>query len=374
MCQKKLQKSLKLFSAMLRDFNIAQQGMRKLRDGSRMAMTENIDFASWFGFQENVVSVAVWPKTVAMPPKRHPSRGKPKYRLRGTRQSANSKPDQHTAAAVFHDHQGTWEAKTRATKKAKKSRELRIAACFGATLAGLATVGVLTSQQIHVSGNVSNNILAQTAVIGFVQPPTAEFADLPAVNLERAPQIMMQAPRNIATTSELPQPTPPTLTTVRAPQPAVLVRAPQLIAAPRQVAPLSRVSQGFTAPEFMIPTPVNAPALPEPFDCRACTPAFPQFGQVMFDVQSSDIDAANVQTLMASLGQYQSTVRKSQIELTTSQVRFYRASDAAAAASLASIYNADLVDLTWFAPADDIAKIDVILANQSTGSGPVDGQ
>ena len=94
----------------------------------------------------------------------------------------------------------------------------------------------------------------------------------------------------------------------------------------------------------------------------------------MFDVQSSDIAAAHVQALMISLGQYQSTIRQSQIEVTTSQVRFYRASDAPAAASLASIYNADLVDLTWFAPADDIAKIDVILAKQDTGSAPADGQ
>lgn len=339
-----------------------------------MAMTENIDFASWFGFQENVVSVAVWPKTVALPPKRHPSRGKPKNRLRGTRQSANSKPDQHTAAAVVHDHKRTWEAKTRATKKAKKSRELRIAASFGATLAGLVTVGFLTAQQIQVSGNVSNNILAQTAVIGFVQPPVADFAGLPAVNLERVPQIMTQAPRNTATPSEPPQPTPPTLTNVRAPQPAILDRAPQLNAAPQQGVRPSRVSQGFAAPEFMVPSALNAPALPEPFDCHPCTPAFPQFGQVMFDVQSSDINSANVQTLMASLEQYQSTIRQSQIELTTSQVRFYRASDAAAATSLASIYNADLVDLTWFAPADDIAKIDVFLAKQDTVSAPDDGQ
>jgi hypothetical protein len=372
--EKKIRENLKLFSGTLRDFRIARQRMRKLKDGSEMVMTENIDFASWFGLRENVVSTAVWPNTVAVLPKRHPSRGKPKYRLRGTRQSASSNPKQHTAAAVDHDHQGTWKVKTRATKKAKKSRELRLAACVSATLAGLATVGVLTAQQGQGSGNVSNNILAQTSVIGLVQTPVTELAGLPAINLERAPQFITQASSGTMTASELPQPTPPRLTTARTPQPVILDRAPQLLAAPLQVARLSFVSQGSPAPEFMVPAEVNVPASPQPFDCRSCAPAFPQFGQVRFDVQSLDIDAANVQTLMASLGQYQSTFRQSQIEVTKSQVRFYRVSDAPAAASLASIYNADLVDLTWFAPADDIAKIDVILAKQNTGSASDAGQ
>jgi len=339
-----------------------------------MVMTENTDFASWFGLRENVVSTAVWPNAVAMPPKRHPSRGKPKYRLRGTRQSASSNQEQHTAAAVDHDHQRTWESKTRASKKAKKSRELRFAVCFSAAFASLVTVGVGTTQQVQVSGTGSSNILALTSVNDLVQAPIVDFAGLPAINLERAPQIMTQAPRSTTNTSELPQPTPPTLTTVRAPQPVILDRAPQLLAAPLQVTRPSFVSQGSPAPKFMVPAEVNVPASPQPFDCRSCAPAFPQFGQVKFDVQSSDIDAANVQRLMASLGQYQSTVRQSQIEVTTSQVRFYRASDAPAAASLASIYNADLVDLTWFAPADDIAKIDVILAKQNTGSASDAGQ
>lgn len=339
-----------------------------------MVMTESIDFASWFGLKENVVSTAVWPKPVATPPKRHPSRGKPKYRLRGTRRSASNHPDQHLAAAVDHDHQGTWEAKTRATKKAKKSRELRLAARVSATLASLATVGVLTAQQVQVFGNVSNNILAQTSVIGLVQTPVIEFAGLPAINLEGAPQFMTRASSGTLAATEVPQPTLPTMTTVRAPQPAILDRAPQLLAAPLQVARPNLVSQGFAAPQFVAPAAMNLPATPEPFECRACTAAFPQFAQVKFDVQSSDLDAANVRTLLASLEEYQSTVRQSQIEITTSQVRFYRARDATAAASLASIYNADLVDLTWFAPADDIAKIDVILANQSTGSALVDGQ
>jgi hypothetical protein len=365
---------LKLFSLPSRNFLIAQQEMRKLRDGSKMLVTENIDFASWFGLRENVVGTAVWPNAVAMPPKRHPSRGKQKYRLRGTRQSTSSNPERDIAAAVVQDHQGTWQAKIRATNKAKKSRELGLAACLSAAFAGLATVGVLTVQHLQVSGNVSSNILEQTSVIGLVQTPVAEFADLPAVNFERAPQIMTRASSGTMTRSELPQPTRPILTTVRAPQPAILDRAPQLLAAPLQVAPPNLVSQAFATPEFLVPAALNAPALPQPFDCRSCAAAFPQFGQVMFDVQSSDIGAANVQALMTSLGQYQSTVRQSQIEVTTSQVRFYRASDAPAAASLASIYNADLVDLTWFAPADDVAKIDVILAKQYTGSGPDDGQ
>ncbi|WP_342069788.1 hypothetical protein [Yoonia algicola] len=357
-----------------REFFIAQQGMRKLRDGSKMVMTENNDFASWFGRRDNVVSTAIWPNFVATPPKRHPSRGKPKYRLRGTRQSTSCKPEWDTAAAVVHDHQGTWQAKTRATKKVKKSRELRLAACFSASLAGLATVGILTAQHVQGSGNGSSIILEQTSVIGLGQTPVAEFAGLPAVNLERAPQMTTQASSSTMTTSGLPLPTPPTLTTVRVPQPVVLDRAPQLLPTPLQIARPNLVSQGFATPELRVPAGLNAPALPQLFDCRSCAPAFPQFGQVMFDVQSSDIGAANVQALMTSLGQYQSTVRQLQIEVTTSQVRFYRASDAPAAASLASIYNADLVDLTWFAPADDIAKIDVILAKEITGSAPDDGQ
>jgi hypothetical protein len=365
---------LKLFSLASRDFLIAQQGMRRLRDGSKMAMTENTDFASWFGRQENVVSTIVWPNFAATPPKRHPSRGKPKYRLRGTRRSTSSKPEWDTAAAVVHDHQGTWQAKICATKNAKKSRELRLAACLSTAFAGFATVGILTAQHLQVSGNGSSNILEQTSVMGSVQTPVAEFAGLPAVNLEPAPQIMTRASSSTMTTSELPQPTPPALTTVQAPQPAVLDRAPQLLPTPLQVGRANLVSQGFATPELRVPAALNAPALPQLFDCRSCGPAFPQFGQVMFDVQSSDIGAANVQALMTSLGQYQSTVRQSQIEVTRSQVRFYRASDAPAAASLAAIYNADLVDLTWFAPADDIAKIDVILAKQNTGPAPADGQ
>ncbi|KQI73039.1 hypothetical protein AN191_03840 [Loktanella sp. 5RATIMAR09] len=365
---------MKLFSLPSRVFIIAQEEMRKLRDGLKMVMTENTDFASWFGLRENVVSTAIWPNAVSMPLKRHPSRRKPKYRLRGTRLSTASKPERHTAEAVVHDHQGTWQAKTRATKKAKKSRELRLAACFSAAFTGFATVGVLTVQQVQVSSNVSSNILEQMPVTGLVQTTVDEFTGLPAVNVERATQIVTRAPSSTMTMSELPQPTPPTLTTDRAPQPAILDRAPQLLAAPLQVARANLVSRGFETPEMLVPAALNAPALPQLFDCRTCAPAFPQFGQVMFDVQSSDIGAANVQALMASLGQYQSTVRQSQIDVTTSQVRFYRPSDAPAAASLAAIYNADLVDLTWFAPADDIAKIDVILAKQNSGSAPDDGQ
>ncbi len=339
-----------------------------------MVMTENTNFASWFGLRESVVSTAVWPNSVATSPKRHPSRGKPKYRLRGTRQSASSNPDQHTAAAVDHDQQGTWLAKTRATIRAKKSCELRFAVCFSAAFASVVIVGIGTTLQVQVSGTRSSNILALTSVNDLLQAPIVDFVGLPAINLERAPQIMTQAPRSTTSTSELLQPTPPILTTLRAPQLTILDRAPQLFAAPLQVARLSFVSQGSPAPEFVVPAEVNVPASPQPFDCRSCAPAFPQFGQVKFDVQSTDIDAANVQTLMASLGQYQNTVRQSQIEVTTSQVRFYRASDAPAAASLASIYNADLVDLTWFAPADDIAKIDVFLTKQNSGSAPDAGQ
>jgi hypothetical protein len=328
-----------------------------------MVLTENVDFTSWLGLRENATGTVIWPKTVMTSPKRHPSRGKVNYLLRGASQSASRKPLKQIAGV--QDHRATWRAKTIAAKKTKKSRELRIAAGFSAAVAGLAIAGVLTFQLGQVPSYQAGGMVVQTSIIGLGQAPIAEFADMPIFNLDGTPRIQTQAPGVVISQDNVLSLRSPAQTTSRTPQPAIMDRAPLWFAAPSQIDSYNVVARALAAPEIVIPSPVITPELSQPFACSSCAPAFPQFGQVKFDVQSTDPDAAYVQNLMASLAQYQSTVRQSQIEVATSQVRFYRASDAPAAASLAALYNADLVDLTWFAPADDIAKIDVILAKRS---------
>lgn len=337
-----------------------------------MVLTENTAFASWFGLRENATNAVVWPTTLAQSPQRHPSRRKGQYRLRGANRSANPKPSQNTAPT--QDHRAVWQAKTTAAKKAKRSRELRIIGCFSAAIAGLATVGVLTFQQGQIPTNQASSITVQTSVVGPAQTPLADLAALPVHNFNVAPQIPTQPDNAVMTANDMFPPMVPEQTTSRPSQPAIMDRAPRSFTAPSQIARPRLDSRVYPAPEIAPPTAANAPQLPQPFVCTSCVPAFPQFGQVMFDVQSSDIAAASVQNLMAALAKYQSTVRQSRIEIATSQVRFYRARDAQAAASLASLYGAELVDLTWFAPTEDIAKIDVILARQSPALASGNGQ
>ncbi|WP_211095467.1 hypothetical protein [Yoonia sediminilitoris] len=141
-------------------------------------------------------------------------------------------------------------------------------------------------------------------------------------------------------------------------------RAPTLTVpkTPRNSLAVSQVMTDAYVP-MTRPSMLQQAAPSMPFICKDCRPTFPSFGQVTFAVQSSSEGSYVVADMMRNVRPDSFELRPSEIAITSNQVRFYRARDAVAAGQLADRYGASLVDLTWFAPKDEIARIDVLVAD-----------
>lgn len=315
-------------------------------------------------------SEPVWPRTLVSPIKRSPPRAKIEYRARPTLKPSLVGPAQQ----VTIDHRSIWIAHT--ADVAKRKRLHKQCAMMIVSIA-IASVGVLLAgavvlpHQAPVSIDIARNTAtAQTSVPTLVSAIDINLGPtLPTAPARASTPNTFQTVLRIPT-SEL----SPEILVMGLPQPmGIMERAPMTLRSPRVPSSPKITIASHVPPRIMKLAVLTSPQVEGVFDCQACSPAFPQFESVIFEVQASDITATRVQEIMAALAPYQSNLRPSAIAIASSQVRFYRVQDAQAAAALASLYNAELVDLTWFSPQTEIAKIDVLIARQNTSAADADG-
>jgi hypothetical protein len=180
-------------------------------------------------------------------------------------------------------------------------------------------------------------------------------------NLGRAPSVPMTPPNLVAEPVEQRSPEarqlpPPPLLSETAPG---LGQAPEVLDVPAVIAMTSR------APATTLPARPAQPVALSPFVCVTCNRTIPAFDGVSFAVQTNDAASATTTQLVAALVEYDVDLRTSTIPFPSSEVRYYRAQDAAPARALAGQYDARLVDLTWIASQSGTPRIDIILAGSS---------
>ena len=307
-----------------------------------------------FGFSSTAPVVPVWPRYASNPPVRHPSRNKLRYRPRGTTALTVVSLRDAKAPKFVKNHQAAWQAQTATAARARRKTVVIWAGMAVASVAILSGGYAIVPQTTPTGEFAASDLLTTAPAMETVPQAPAPRAPVVAAAIDKGlqlpapPSLSPQEPR-VMTQAPL---APPTPTPTQVP---TLDRQPNIIATASAPAALFTQSQD------------------DPFVCAFCASAFPQFGQVSFDVQTTDTNAPQVQNLMRNLDQYQSNLRLSAIPVTNNQVRFYRTEDAQAAGALAALYNAELVDLTWFAPTADIAKIDVLLAAKDTTAAAQNG-
>lgn len=291
---------------------------------------------------------APWQNGWLAAPERHPSRAAYPYRARGTRRGPL------TGGQV-------WPPKRSAAAERQRAQQLTLA---GGTLAAVAIASVL-ALALRDGASVSPQPLAATDPVVLQTDVTTLSAPESNVGTPVAVHATTTGTENAEGAAFL--------------QPAVAPPAPAQLAAP-PAAPVAQVrtevpqtpttTQDIAAvfPEVSLPPLTTAPnSLPLPardaaFVCSTCTSAFPQFDQVSFAIFAADPEGAQARALAENLAAYPMTVSPPAIPITQNAVRFYRTEDAAPAAELAAIYAATLVDLTWFSPDTEIARIEVMFA------------
>ena len=292
----------------------------------------------------------VWPRMVACPAVRHPSRPKVRYRPRSLFVPSNQAHPENAFTQIERNETSYWEQRTALAAKDRATRRKKAAIYTGVAIAGLMT-------------------LAGSYTVTRQPSPPAQVAVL---NLE-LPQVLPEMTVDAPVIESVARFSPPAQAPVLgAPQPGIMNLAPQSLQPPRATLLPTFNLQTARTPAIVTSAPMTAPQQDDAFVCQSCAPAFPQFNQVRFAIQVTDATAERVQNLMRDLGQYERDLITSAIPIVDNQVRFYRAEDAQAARVLASRLDADLVDLTWFAPGSDIAKIDILLSTPSTPAVPAD--
>ena len=285
---------------------------------------------------------ALWTRRQSAQPQRHPSRRTPTYRPRGSRPAAPLDG-------------GLWLARTQAAQRRKSVRgtaNLMFAILpVVALIAGFAAFAPMSDVPAGVP------TLAPT-----MATPNIGSASLPVIAL---PETLPQAARQPAAVAfDLPLEIPAIIGTGSS--------TPQVLS---QVAALS--APGMAGREINVPTASSAvevsvapqilavPATDEPPVCASCGAPFPSLSDVTLAVMAADPSDLRAASLLASITGEQPAIAALPIPLKQSAVRFYRPEDAGPAAALAAIYDAALVDLTWFAPDAAPARIEVMLAPET---------
>ena len=296
---------------------------------------------------ENEVSV-LWPQRVPTEPKRHPSRPRYRYRARGTRQA-------HAAKA------GVWPPQTSAVVQHNYARTGAVA---GAVLTPLLIVLALAPSfpvgqfDAPRTANPPMPFAVQSILPSLPDPAIGVGANLLASSPESpTPAANRTVAFDGGTLPSLPfQLKEPPAT------PFVLAQAPALpaIGAPRDTVAIA--SAASTPLVIVLPAPLSPPEPDTAFVCGTCATAFPQFDQVSFAVFVADTEGPQTRELVENLATYDMTLARPSIPITQNAVRFYRQQDAGPAAALAAIHGAALVDLTWFSPGTEIARVEIMLA------------
>ena len=315
-----------------------------------MVLTPNLKTPFRLGFQRERPEAPVWPQSASFPAVRHPSRPKVRYRPRGSVMPSNHVHPENAFAQIEPKETSYWEQRTALVAQERATRRNKVTIYTGVVIASLITLAG------------SYTVATQPSTTTQVAELNLELPDVLSEMTVAAPVI-----ENVASLS------PPAQTPVlEAPQPGIMKLAPQSLQPPTATLVPTFGLQMERAPEFVKSVPITAPQQDNASVCRFCAPAFPRFNQVKFAIQATDATADHVQNLMSDLGQYERDLIPSAIPIADNQVRFYRAEDAQAARVLASRLDADLVDLTWFAPGSDIAKIDILLSTSGTPAVPAD--
>ena len=324
-----------------------------------MVRTENFSTPIWANKQAAQPVVAAWQTPAPLSPTRAASRPKIPYRPRGhIRQKPNMPPaagmvTRNTDASAF------WVAFANAQTQQRRGPSQKAILISGSTALG---VGIVLGGIALWQTPAADQQLPQQQVSALANPTL--IPDAPASLPRPSPIVAAPVTPSIPNAPQAPQmPQMPARQSVIATPPQVLANAPSMASAPATPNAPVLAAKTDQVPAIVTPRGVTPPAAPVPATCTACTPPLPTFGAVRFDILVNNSTSADVAAITSALATYDLAVRTTDIALTQSQVRFYRAQDAANAAALASRYNALVVDLTWVSTQSPPAKIDVILAD-----------
>lgn len=314
----------------------------------------------------------IWPRELPDVPVRHPSRHKMPYRPRGqTRlrlELAGAGQVARPLTAQIHPFKTPAPAATARAKSKARGMRLAVVACLPLLGVGviLAGYGVMQDAPLDPPANTRT---APLQVIAEVQSPQISARPVAGVEVMKADINRQTALQPVAAVEPEATIAAPAL----APQPTAFLRVPDLVARSGVISRPDIAGTTSKAPVTVLPAALGIPSPVDPFTCQDCTPALPRFENIAIEVLATDAEAVAVRDALTSLDAQSVRFTAAQIPVSDNQVRFYRPQDAAAAQALATRYGATLVDLTWFAPATDTAKIDLFLAASPQAGPPQTG-
>ncbi len=291
-----------------------------------------------------------WPvRVISGEPHYAPARHRMRYKARGQRLQQLPNVDLF-AMPTEPDSIGTRQiTDTPRTRQGSKLR--RPAAALGAlVVAGLALSGFVGDDSpIRVATTVvapAGGTADQTTAIALAATETA-----PA--LPQIPSLTAPVPGPATAYTHVGPPSAPVLDTQQRDLPT-----------PPETAPTPRLAV-FADPAVRgsLPRLVEPATAPNSFRCHGCTAPQPAFQDITLEIHAAQTTPTDtVSALVRPLGFNSVTQTAHPITVLKNQVRFYHTTDAAAATALATRFDATLVDLTWYAPAPPITKIDLWLA------------
>lgn len=329
-------------------------------------------FAQVFGGGEK--AAPLWPQEVPMQPQRHPSRPRLAYHLRGKLmpgaiaiwgEDEIARLDRQAAARMQPAHNVMAHP---VAAPASRGKAVALLSCtlvgvgvalvmgFGAQTTPQGQSAALAVQDQVITQPTEPDTLASNTANIDVSPVAAPPAGVPAERVEPAlpaspPQITLQT-RPVAQ------------------QPLVADAAPGL-SAPALASAIPNISDVQRDPIATARPDAPIAVQPgDPFTCATCVAALPRLDGIVVAVFANDMDAAATQGVLRDLGPQGAYLNPLQIDIATHQVRYYRTTDEAAARALAARYDATLVDLSWFSPTANTAKIDVLLASTADPANP----
>lgn len=281
----------------------------------------------------------IWQRDLTGPTARAASRPKMKYRPRGkTRPTELFQPAPELAIKPIP--QTTTNAAPR-----KSVVAYAVIGGVGMALAGYILLTTTAQNDPASSTQSSPRPVPQLVLSGPIATPmpaalgpSDTAPKLPAANISAMPSPPTFVPLAFTRPSAIP---PRPVTTSATPR---LIPEPQIPALPTIISTAAQ--------------PIQQPTLTAP----------PTIAPLRFDDVDIEVFAAadTAEDVRAVLGTDGVRFNGSQIDIATRQVRFYRPQDATSAQILAARFDAALIDLTWFMPGSDTAKIDLFLTTHPT--------
>lgn len=298
----------------------------------------------------------VWPRDISDAPVRHPSRSRSAYQPRGQQGLQLAAAWRLDEAARLdrkaHELSQDRDAAKQSALTPDTAQRAAIARSRNIRRAGFAGLPIL-GLGLALAGNAALQSAPPTPPLQTIATPVA------APPPDAIPAKATGAGTGFAPASSGPPPTRP------APafqQPDIMDRAPFLPVQPVRMDNPPTIAATLAPQVSGRPDGLTALQPDDPLVCRDCTAPLAPFDGLRFTVHADSTDTAAVRTARSVLSAQAYDVTESRIGVAQTHVRFYRAQDAAAAQALAARYDAALVDLTWFAPGDAPARVDLFMA------------